>query len=501
MEITDYFKLLRRNWLLIAASTLVGLLLAGVAAMVTTPTYTARTQLFVATQNSGSVAELQQGNTFSQARVASYVETSKTPMVLQPVIDSLGLDMSPSALASKISANVEGSTVLLNISATDSSPVRSAAIAEAVANSLISAVNRLESPSKDGTSPVRLSVVTPASAPSAPASPNTSLYLLAGLLIGAAVGVGSALVRSAVDTRVLGEVDLRRITNASVLGGIAYEADAGKKPLLTQVQPQSPRAESFRQIRTNLQFAQVGHSSKSVLITSSLPGEGKSTTAVNMAISLAQAGQRVALVDADLRRPMVGEYLGLDRSVGLTTYLVGQGNLEDLLQLWGTDDLHVLASGQIPPNPSELLGSAAMLGLIQALEERYDAVVIDAPPLLPVTDAAVLAQRVGGVVLVVGSQLVKSTDLQKSLSSLEMVEADLLGVVMNRLPAKEPHAYTYSYYSTTSADTPAVTPALREASGGRSRKDRNPNDFDQIIFGDEDSSTLPRYFGPRTPNS
>lgn len=501
MEITSYLKLLRRNWLLIVVSTLVGLLLAGVAVMLTTPTYTARTQLFVATQNSGSVLELQQGNTFSQARVASYVETVKTPMVLQPVIDSLGLDMSPSTLASKVSANVEGSTVLLNISATDSSPVRSAAIAEGVANSLISAVNRLESPSKDGTSPVRLSIVTPASAPSAPASPNTSLFLAAGLLIGAAIGVGSAMVRSAIDTRVLGEMDLRRITDVSLLGGIAYESGAGKKPLLTQVQSQSPRAESFRQIRTNLQFAQVGHNSRSVLVTSSLPGEGKSTTAVNMAISLAQAGHRVALVDADLRRPMVGDYLGLDRSVGLTTYLVGQSNLEDLLQPWGTDDLDVLASGQIPPNPSELLGSASMSGLIEALEERYDVVVIDAPPLLPVTDAAVLAQRVGGVVLVVGSQLVKSTDLQKSLSALEMVEADLLGVILNRLPAKDPHAYTYSYYSKTGSATPETTHVARESSGGRTRKDRSSDEFDKIIFGDQDASALPRYSGRREPNS
>ncbi len=464
--------------------------------MLTTPTYTARTQLFVATQNSGSVLELQQGNTFSQARVASYVETAKTPVVLQPVIDSLGLGMSPSTLASKISANVEGSTVLLNISVTDSSPVRSAAIAEAVANSLISAVDRLESPSKDGTSPVRLSVVTPASAPASPSSPNTILYLAAGLLIGAAVGVGSALVRSAVDTRVRSESDMRKITDASVLGGIAYDADAAKKPLLTQVQSQSPRAESFRQIRTNLQFAHVSHSSKSVLVTSSLPGEGKSTTAVNMAISLAQAGQRVALVDADLRRPMVGEYLGLDRSVGLTTYLVGHGELEDLLQPWGTDDLDVLASGQIPPNPSELLGSVAMSNLIEMLEARYDAVVIDAPPLLPVTDAAVLAQRVGGVVLVVGSRIVKNNDLLKSLSSLQMVDADLLGVVMNRLPAKDPDAYTYSYYSATTETAASVSPDSREGLAGKSRKDPGTSDFDQILFGEEDSS-VPRYFGRR----
>jgi capsular exopolysaccharide synthesis family protein len=487
LEIIDYFRMVRRNWVLILSLLLLGLLVSGVAAMATAPTYTARTQLFVATQNSGSVLELQQGNTFSQARVASYVETAKTPVVLQPVIDSLGLEMSPSTLATKIQASVESSTVLINISVADSSPVRAAAIAQAVGSSLITAVDQLESPAKGGGSPVRLSVITPAAAPAAPASPNTALYLSAGALLGLAAGIGAALLRTALDTRVRGEVELRRVTDASVLGGIAYDADAVKKPLLTQVAPQSPRAESFRQIRTNLQFAHVSHDSKSVLVTSSLPGEGKSTTAVNMAIALAQAGQRVALIDADLRRPMVGEYLGLDGNAGLTTLLIGRAKLDDLMQPWGTDDLNVLTSGQIPPNPSELLGSSSMTELIAGLEREYDAVVIDAPPLLPVTDAAVLAQRVGGVVLVVGSQIVKSTDVQKSLSALEMVEADLLGVVLNRLPPKDPDAYSYTYYSRSSPSAPKKAAKIKQT--------RQDDDFDQVIFGGQDREPKQRHFG------
>lgn len=480
MDTTEYVRVLRRNWKLILGSTLLGLLLAGIAVVTAVPSYTSQTQLFVATQSSGSVLELQQGNTFSQARVVSYVQTAKTPVVLQPAIDSLGLEVTPIELASKIDAGVEGTTVLINISATDSSPVRAAAIAEAVGESLIAAVDRLESPTKDGASPVRLSVVTPATAPTSPASPNAKLYLAAGLLIGLAGGLGAALLRTAMDTRIRGEVELRKVTKVSVLGGISYDSDATKKPLLTQVAHQSPRAEAFRQIRTNLQFAHVTRNSKSVVVTSSLPGEGKSTTAVNMAIAMSQAGQRVALVDADLRRPMVGDYLGLDDNAGLTTVLVGKGQVEDLIQPWGTDDLYVLTSGQIPPNPSELLGSAAMEAVIARLEEVFDAVVIDAPPLLPVTDAAILAQRVGGVVLVVGSKLVKSTDLQKSIAALEMVNADILGVVLNRLPARDPDAYSYSYYSRSPKS---------EASGesyGKVHSGPKGNDFDELVFGYSD---------------
>jgi capsular exopolysaccharide synthesis family protein len=144
---------------------------------------------------------------------------------------------------------------------------------------------------------------------------------------------------------------------------------------------------------------------------------------------------------------MVHDYLGLDRNAGLTTALVGAADVEDLLQPWGEDALHVLTSGQIPPNPSELLGSEGMRRLVANLEATFDSVIIDAPPLLPVTDAAVLSRHVGGAVLVIGSQKISQQDLEKSLSALDLVGANLLGLVLNRLPVKGPDAYSYSYYS------------------------------------------------------
>lgn len=430
-----------------AASTLAGLLIAGVATLMIQPTYESETKLFVALQNSSTVTELQQGNVFTQARVQSYVKTVNTPAVLQPVVDSLGLEVTPQVLSNQITATSDVNTVLISISVTDKSPIQAAAIAQAVGNSLIQAVDELEKPSAGGSSPVKLSIITPAIAPAGPSSPNVRLNLILGLLAGIAAGVALAVLRSVLDTRIRGEADLRRVTKAALLGGVSFDSDAVKKPLLTQAAAQSPRAESFRQLRTNLQFAHVGHDSKTVLITSSVPGEGKSTTALNLAIAMAQAGQSVALVDADLRRPMIAEYLGLERNAGLTTALIGRADIADLLQPWGSEQLYVLASGQIPPNPSELLGSGKMKQLISKLESTFDAVIIDAPPLLPVTDAAVLAQRVGGVVVVVGTQKVRTTDLEKSLAALEMVQADVLGVVLNRLPTKGPDAYTYGYYS------------------------------------------------------
>lgn len=447
MDLREYFRILRRNWIWITTFSLVGVLCGGAASILVPPTYSSETQLFVAIQNSGSVQELQQGNTFSQARVQSYVKTVSTPLVLQPAIERLGLSTTSEELASRVEASTDLDTVIINIAVTDSSPVQAAATAQAVADSLVEAIDNLERPRTGGSSPVKLSIVRPAEAPTSPSAPNTKLNLALGLVLGSIIGAAVAVLRTILDYRIRTESDLRRVTDAPLLGGIAFDQEAIKKPLLTQVHGQSPRAESFRQLRTNLQFANVSGNAKTLLVTSSLPGEGKSTTATNLAISLAQAGQSVCLVDADLRRPMVDDYLGLERNAGLTTALVGLADVNDLLQPWGDDNLYVLTSGKIPPNPSELLGSNEMKSLIERLEGVFDSVVIDAPPLLPVTDAAVLSQHVSGVTLVVGTQKVKLQEVERALKALEMVDATLIGVVLNRIPAKGPDSYGYGYYS------------------------------------------------------
>lgn len=433
------------------ALALSGLLVGGAASVLVRPTYTASTQLFVAIQSSGTVTELQQGNTFGQARVQSYVKTVTTPVVLAPVVETLGLIDSAEQLAGRIEASTDPNTVLITITASDGSPAQAAAIAQAVGASLVKAVDDLERPQTGGTSPVRLSIIAPAAAPAQPSAPNTKINLALGLLIGLGLGIVLAVVRTNFDTLIRGESDLRQVTDAPLLGRITFDPDASKKPLLTQTGAQSARAEAFRQLRTNLQFAQVTGGRNSVLVTSSVPGEGKSTTATNLSLAIAQSGQSVCLIDADLRRPMIDKYLGLERRAGLTTALIGAADVNDLLQPWGEDRLYVLTSGAIPPNPSELLGSEEMKSLIARLEATFDIVIIDAPPLLPVTDAAVLSQHVGGVVVVVGSQKTGRPELEKSLTALSLVGAQVLGVVLNRLPTKGADAYSYSYYSYSSS--------------------------------------------------
>jgi capsular exopolysaccharide synthesis family protein len=451
LDLQAYARILRHHWVSVVSIALAGLLVSGVATVMIKPSFTAKTELFVAIQNSGSVQELQQGNTFSQGRVQSYVRTVETPVVLQPVIDSLGLPLTSDQLATRVEATVDLNTVLISISVVDASPAQAAAIAQAVAGSLIDAVERLEKPKTGGTSPVSMSIIRPAESPLSASSPNVRLNLLLGLIVGLILGIGLVVLRTTMDNRIRSEADLRDVTDVPLLGGMSYDPDAARKPLITQDRQQSPRAESFRQLRTNLQFSNISGNPQAVVVTSSLPGEGKSTTATNLAIAVAQGGGSVCLVDADLRRPMDAEYLGLEGEVGLTTVLIGAARLEDVLQPWGEDNLYVLTSGSIPPNPSELLGSSTMKDLIQQLQETFDTVIIDAPPLLPVTDAAVLSQHVDGVVLVVGCKSVRKQELEKSLAALALVGARTLGVVLNLLPAKGPDAYAYGYYSSASA--------------------------------------------------
>ncbi len=463
VELLEYFRILRRKWPVIVAAALIGAGVAAAACLLLKPTYTAETQLFVAIQSSGSASDLQQGNTFGQARVQSYVKTVTTPMVLQPAIDSLGIETTPDELARNIKATADLNTVLITIAVSGGSAAETANVAQAVADSLVRTVVRLETPGEGGTSPVRLSIVRPATAPASPSAPDVPMSVALGLVIGGALGILVAVCLSRLDTRLRGEKDVRQITELPILGTVAHDVQCAKKPLITQIGPWSPRAESFVRLRTNLQFAHVSHDTKTVLVTSSLSGEGKTTTAVSLAISLAQSGQRVVLVDADLRRPKIADLLGLEGAAGLTTALLGDTDVGKLLQPWGEDALHVLTSGAVPPNPNELLGSKAMARIVHELEASFDAVIIDSPPLLAVADAAVLAQQAGGVVLVIGNHKVKRGDLQKSLEALSLVSADTLGLVLNRLPVKGPDAYTYESYTYGGTNSPAVpdhSPAL-----------------------------------------
>lgn len=450
MTLQDYIRILHKHWILILVTTLVGIGAGATVSLLTTPTYQASTRLYVSvrTAEGAATGDLVQGSTFARQVVASYVDVIGTAIVLEPVIEELGLDMSVGQLARNVTATSAANTVMIDITASADSPQRAADIANATGASFTRvAQDELDSPGGEAeNSPIRITTVQPAMAPGAPVSPRVPVNLALAGILGLALGLGIAVLRTVLDTRVHSLHDIEQITPKPLLGGIAYDPEASSRPLIVHADPRNPRAESFRTLRTNLQFLQVGEGSRAFVVSSAGPSEGKSTTTANLAISLAETGARVALLDGDLRLPKVATYMGIEGGVGMTDVLIGKVELVDALQRWGRTQLYVLPAGKVPPNPSELLGSTAMDRLLEMLGEHFDYVLIDAPPLLLVTDAAVVSKKTKGVILAAASGQTKKAALQAAVRTLETAGAELLGVVVTKLPTKGPDSYGYGEY-------------------------------------------------------
>ena len=453
MELGDYVAVLKKRWVTVCAVTVLSFLGACFVTLTTTPMYVASSQLYVSVQGGSTTSDMLQGAGFARQQVTSYARLVTSPLVLGPVIDDLALPTNAGALGSRIVAESPQNSSLINISVADESPALAAALANSVAEEFRRVVVEIERPTDGSPSAVRLTVVRDASAPSAPSSPRPTLNLTLGLTVGLMLGGVLAFLRVALDSRLHDEASVADVTGLPIVGSIVFDEHAAAQPLIVQADPQGPRAEAFRRLRTNVQFLDVAERPKSMVVTSSLPGEGKSTTTINLAIAMADAGTRVALVDADLRRPSVARYLGIEGSAGLTTVLIGRATVDEVLQPWGNGLLNVLPSGQMPPNPSELLGSAAMGAVLERLLVTHDVVLIDAPPILPVTDAAVLSRSAGGVLVVAAVGRVQRKQLVATLSALRSVDANVLGAIVNMESRKRAESYQYYRYT----DGPATT--------------------------------------------
>lgn len=444
MELQDYLLVVRKRWRVIVVVVLATVAFASVTSALATRMYEARTQFFVSTTGASDSVALLEGSTFTQQRVKSYAQLLTTPRILGPVAQAVGVD--EAGLVDRVTAMTPPDTVLIDVAVRDISPERARVTAEAIATEFPTAVTALESPAGEEASPVKVTVVKPPTTPTVPVSPMPVRNLTLAFVLGPLLGLGAAFLRETLDRSVKTADDVKVVTDTPLLGSIAHDPEAPKRPLIVEVDPRSPRAEAFRSLRTSLQFIDAANHPRTIVVTSSLAGEGKSTLTANLALTMAQAGSRVCLVEADLRRPKVLEYMGLEGSVGLTDALIDRANVIDVIQPYGGTNLWVLGAGPIPPNPSELLGSAAMRSLLATLSARFDYTIIDAPPALPVTDAVVLSKLVDGAIIVVGSGLVDRDQLGHTLESLESVNGKVLGIVLNRVPTRGSGQYGgYSY--------------------------------------------------------
>lgn len=432
MTFAEYFTVLQRRWRMWSAGLVLGLLAAVGANAATQVSYTATATSFVSvaeTVDRSGQGEIFQGSQFTVQRVKSYAPLVSGPDVLQPVIDELRLDLTVRELARKVSVTSAPETVLLDVSVNDPDPILAAKLADAIAAQLGDVIESLETARAGGPSNVRVSLARPADVPLHPSSPRTLLNLMLGAVAGLAIGLAAALVRHHLDTRVKTSDDVRAITHMSPLGATLHERGAGKHPLVA-LNSRSVSAERFRTVRTALKFVAVDSELRHFAITSSVAGEGKTSVACNLAISWAQTGESVCLVEADLRRPSACRLLGIDGSLGLSDLLVGQCTIDDVLVRWNGDMVTVLPAGSLPPDPAALLGSAAMTALVADLRERFDIVIYDAPPALLVTDAVVLGHQLDGVVLVIGAGSTRPHQVRLSMEQLATARVALLGSVL-----------------------------------------------------------------------
>jgi capsular exopolysaccharide synthesis family protein len=451
MELKDLYRLVIYNLGLVLSSVAVLCSATAVVTILQTPQYESKIQLFVSTPASAlDITSLVQGSSFTQQRVISYAQIIDGEATLLPVIEALDLAYSPQELAKKIKASAPLQTVLINVAVEDSNPYRASEIANALGKQFAITVQQLEA--QINASTIAVSVVKPAVPILSPVSPKKTLNFLFAIVAGFGIGVLLSIVRAFFDSTVKNE---EQLDSTTLLAAVNFDEEADKKPLTSDLSRYAARAEAFRTLRTNIQSLGKAQKLQVISFTSCLPQEGKTTSSINLAISFAQAGLKTLLLEADLRRPSVGKYIGKDRAatVGFSEIIQSTSSLQvsslakKAIFKWGDFNLSFILAGAIPSNPAELLNSTNVEELIKILRRKFDIVIIDTPPILPVTDAAIIASKVDGVVMIARGGKTRANQFRGACEILRLVKANIVGTVINMIPlhTREYDNYGYRY--------------------------------------------------------
>jgi len=445
VELRYYLGLLRRWWWLLLLAIVV---FAGPAYYLTSlqpNEYRASTTIFV-NQTAAAGQVTYSDALLNQQLVKTYSRMAEQQVVLEEVTQKLPIPYTASELAAMVSAQPIRDTQLFEVSVTGRNPIMITDIANVTAETFIEQ-QRANLPGEQSSA---LSVAQPALEPSTPIAPNPGRNAILAGILGLLLAGGLVMLLEYLDDTIKTPENLQATTGLATLGGVprlAGKQSNGGLLLNDAMRARSSAGEAYRVVRTNLEFASIDHEVKSILVTSSSAGEGKSTTAANLAIVQAQAGKQVILVDADLRKPALHRMLGISNRQGLTSALMSESvDLNGTLQPSSVPGLRVMTSGPIPPNPAELLGATRFSDLLQHLESMADLVIIDSPPTSAVTDPIVLSSRVDGVLMVVDSGRTRSGTVQQTVGSLAKSGTPLLGGVLNKMTKRSGEYYYYYTY-------------------------------------------------------
>lgn len=476
MDFHRFLRAIRKSWWVIVLVTLAAGALAAFYGLSQAKVYASNLTFYVGSPAIDDTSA-NATNQFAQDRAVSYARLIGTDRLAALALTRVQADPSlPAAerravsvkeVAHSMSGSAELNTVLIDVSVTDTVQPRAVAIARAVGAAFPELVDRLDNRTSKA-STVKLSVVSGPSDSHVPIAPHKTVLVEGGLAIGLLLGLAIAVLRELLDVSIRSSEALAAVSGLPVLGSIAFDRSARSQPLLRTGGRRGTRAEAIRQIRTSLYFMDAAQRARTVVMTSSVQQEGKSTITANLALSVAESGRRTILVDADLRRPRVETLFSVEGGAGLTNVLVGELALADAIQPYN-DHLSILTAGISPPNPAELLGSEKMHAVLADLAGEFDLVLIDSPPVLPVTDAALLAAGCDGVIVVFRHGKTRQWQLRNTLRALDTVGARVLGCVLNMRPVARQDRSAYSgYYS--ESEQRSLRDRLRHPFGRRTPK-------------------------------
>ncbi|HEV7741044.1 MAG TPA: polysaccharide biosynthesis tyrosine autokinase, partial [Pseudolysinimonas sp.] len=474
MDIHEYLGVLRRGLVFIVLGVLIGLLGGAAVQSMEGPSYAATSRDLVTNKTTGDLTEWVQASNFTESRIASYVLVASSGLVLQPVIDDLGLDARVEDLARRITVTAPPATFIIEITATANTAEEASAIANAVSAEFSDVVsNQLEttdgstlgtdatptpgataaatpkpSPSTtklpNGTvvpiakpiAPVRIVNIEKAAVPTAPLPSNSGLMLIVGGVLGLAVGLLAASLREAFDTRVRGTKDIAAVAQIPVIGDIPGDRAVVTTPLVSRTGGGTAIAEAFRSLRAHVDHLRTRDGRRSFVVTSVGHGQGTTTITANLAVAIANTATSIVVVDADLRSSALSRLFGIHGALGLTEVLAGQVILDAALRPGIAGGVTVLPAGARPSNPGELLATSAMRDLLADLRSRFDVVLVDAPPVSVVTDAAVLGSFDSATLLVLAEGTTTRPRLEDALAQLGSAGSTPVGIVLTSVPRR-----------------------------------------------------------------